>query len=131
MPLRSRPQRRQPQFLGQIAPFGVRRLDQFDLPPALPVLDLFFARDRGVHRPGQFEPDERFDAIAFGEAVEAAIAVLADPLDQVRGDAGVERAVPRAGGDIDAGLEVGVHGWRLGRRWTPDQGGRATGLIRG
>jgi hypothetical protein len=28
----------------------------------------------------------------------------------VRGDAGVGRAVPRACHDIDAGLEVGVHG---------------------
>ena len=63
-----------------------------------------------MHRPGEFEPDERFDAIAFGETVEAAAAVLADALDQVRGDAGVERAVPRAGHDIGAGLEVGVHG---------------------
>lgn len=63
-----------------------------------------------MHRPREFEPDERFDAIAFGEAVEAAVAVLDDALDQVRGNAGVERAVPRAGHDIGAGLEVGVHG---------------------
>ena len=103
-------QRRQPQFLGQIAPIGVRRLDQFDLPLPLPIFDLLFARDRGVHRPGGFEPDERFDAVTFCEAVEAAVAVLADALDQVRGDAGVERAVARAGHDIGAGLEVGVHG---------------------
>jgi hypothetical protein len=63
-----------------------------------------------VHRAGKFEPDERFDAVAFGEAVEAAAPMLADALDQVQGDAGVERAVPRAGGDSDAGREVGVHG---------------------
>ena len=63
-----------------------------------------------MHRPGEFEPDERFDAIAVGEAAEAAVAVLADALDQVRGDAGVKRAMPRAGDDIGAGLEVGVHG---------------------
>lgn len=63
-----------------------------------------------MHRRGEFEPDERLHAIAIGEAVEAAVAVLADALDQVRGDAGVERAVPRARHDIGAGLEVGVHG---------------------
>jgi len=63
-----------------------------------------------VHRPGEFEPDERLHAIAVGEAAEAAVAVLADALDQVRGDAGVERTVARAGHDIGAGLEVGVHG---------------------
>ena len=63
-----------------------------------------------MHRPGEFEPDERLDPIAFGEAIEAAAPMLADALDQMRGDAGVERAVPRAGHDIDAGLEVGVHG---------------------
>ena len=103
-------QRRQPQFLRQIAPIRVCRLDQLNLPPALPVLDLLLARDRGVHRRGEFEPDERFDAIAAGEAAETAVAVLADALDQVRGDAGVERAVPRTRHDIGAGLEVGVHG---------------------
>ena len=48
-----------------------------------------FSRDRGVHRPDEFEPDERLHAIAVGEAAETAVAVLADALDQVRGDAGV------------------------------------------
>lgn len=124
-------QRRQSQFLRQVAPVRIRRLDQLDLPLALPVLDLLLARDRGVHRPGEFEPDERLYAIAVGEAPETSVAVLADALDQVRGDAGVERAVPRARHDIGAGLEVGVHGWRLGRRWPPDQGGRGMGLVCG
>jgi len=105
---------RQSQFLSQIAPIGVRCLDQLDLPLALPILDLLLARDRGVHRPGEFEPDERLHAIAVGEAAETAVAVLADALGQVRGDAGVERPVPRAGHDIGAGLEVGVHGGGLG-----------------
>lgn len=36
--------------------------------------------------------------------------MLADALDQVRGDAGVERAMPRAGHDSGAGLEVGLLG---------------------
>ena len=63
-----------------------------------------------MHRARKVEPDEAFDAIAIGEAAEAAVAVLADALDQMRGNAGVERAVPRAGHDIDAGLKVGVHG---------------------
>ena len=60
-------QRRQSQFFRQITPLRVRRLDHLDLPLALPVLVSLLARDRGVHRPGAFEPDERFDAIAFGE----------------------------------------------------------------
>lgn len=63
-----------------------------------------------MHRPGEFEPDERLDTIAFGEAVEAAALMLDDALDQVRGDAGVECAMPRAGHDSGAGLEVGVYG---------------------
>lgn len=74
-----------------------------------------------MHHPGAFEPDERFDAIAFGEAVETAVAVLGDALDQVRGDAGVERAVPCARRDVDAGGKSACMGWKLGRRWTPDQ----------
>lgn len=120
----SRTQRRQPEFLGQIAPLRIGRLDQLDLPLALPILVSRLARDRGVHRPGEFEPDERFDAIAFGEAVEAAVAVLDDALDQVRGDAGVERAVAGAGHDIDAGLKVGVHG--VEARAAMDPGSRRT-----
>ena len=63
-----------------------------------------------MHRPRKVEPDEAFDAIAIGKAAEAPVAVLADALDQMRGHAGVERAVPRAGHDIDAWLKVGVHG---------------------
>ena len=118
---------RETQFLSQIAPFRVRCLDQVGLPLALPVLDLLLARDRGVHRPGELEPDERFDAIAFGEAVETAVAVLDGALDQVRGDAGVERAVGRAGDYIDAGLEVGVHG--VEARAAMDPGSGVTSLY--
>ena len=77
-----------------------------------------------MHRPGEFEPDERFNAVTFGEAIEAAVAVLADALDQVRGDAGVERAVACAGHDIGAGLEVGVHG--VEARAAMDPGSRRT-----
>ena len=77
-----------------------------------------------MHRPGEFEPDERFDAVSFGETVEAAVAVLADALDQVRGDAGVERAMPRARHDIGAGLKVGVHG--VEARAAMDPGSRHT-----
>jgi hypothetical protein len=63
-----------------------------------------------VHRSRKVELNEAFDAIAIGEAAETAVAVLADALDQMRSNAGVERAVARAGHDIDAGLKVGVHG---------------------
>ncbi len=63
-----------------------------------------------MHHAGEFEPDERFDAVPLGEAIETGAAMLNDTLDQVRGDAGVERAVARAGHDGDAGLKVGVHG---------------------
>lgn len=62
-----------------------------------------------LHRPGEFEPDEQFDAVALGEAVEATFAMLDDPLDQVRGEAGVKRPVPRARHDIGAWLKVAVH----------------------
>src|SRR3546814_11712785 len=96
--------------LAQMEPGRVRLWVCLDLPFPLPIIDLLVARDRVVHRPGEFEPDERLDAVSFGEAVEAAVAMLADALDQVRGDAGVERAVARAGHDRGVGLEVGVHG---------------------
>lgn len=77
-----------------------------------------------MHRRGAFEPDENFDAITFGEAIEAAVAMLADALNQVRGDAGVERAVAGAGHDSGAGLEVGVHG--VEARSAMDPGSRRT-----
>lgn len=94
-----------------------RRFDRRDL-------DLLFAADRGVHRPREFERDERLGACAPGEAVETAVAVLVDALDQVRGDAGVERAVLCAGHDIGAGLKVGVHG--VAARAAMDPGSRRT-----
>lgn len=77
-----------------------------------------------MHRAGEFKPDERFDAVAVGEAAETALAILADALDQVRGDAGVERAVTRAGRDSGAGLEVGVRG--VEARAAMDPGSRRT-----
>jgi len=49
-----------------------------------------------VHRPGEFEPDERFDGLTFGEAAETPVAMLDDALDQMRGDAGLERVPCRA-----------------------------------
>ena len=49
------------------------------------------------HRRVLLEPHEAFDAILLGEAVECALAMLVDALEQVRGDAGVDRAVLAVG----------------------------------
>jgi hypothetical protein len=41
------------------------------------------------------EPHEALDAVRPGDAVEQALAVLVDALEQVRGDAGVDGGVRR------------------------------------
>ena len=57
----------------------------------------------------EFEPDEHFCAVLACEAVGEAFAVLVHSLNQVRGNAGVYRAVAARGDDVDAGLEFALH----------------------
>lgn len=56
-----------------------------------------------------FEPDEQLDSIFTREAANDTVAVLVDAGKQVRGHAGVKRAVSLRGQEIDRGLKVLVH----------------------
>ena len=105
----SRLQGRKPQALRQVAPAEVVALDRFQLPAAEPFLDALFAHDGVLHGRLLLEPDEAFDRVLAGEAVEGALAVLVDALEEVRGDARVDRAVLAVGEEVDCGLEVRVH----------------------
>lgn len=73
----------------------------------------------------RLEPDEALAAVAPGEAVGCALAMLPGALRQVRGDAGVDRAVFARGHDVYGGL---LHGGvrlsvRVGRGTLPVVGG--------
>ena len=112
---------RQPKRNRQILPVRVVTFNQGDFPVAQPAFDSLFARDRGLHRFGRFEPDQTRDVVLFREAVEGSIAVLDDAADQIRRRAGVERAVMAAGEDVDERITLSHAGY-LAAPWAPAQG---------
>ena len=104
----------------QIAPSRVRLFDQVELVGAWPSLDALLAGDCGSHGIGGIEPDEARDTVAFGKAAERTFSMLDDAADQVRCHADVQRAVPTARQDVDAGLpfsHLGQSAWS----WMPGQ----------
>jgi hypothetical protein len=55
------------------------------------------------------EPHQPLDAMLAGEAGHRALAVLMDALDQIGGDAGVDRAVAPVCQQIHRRLEFALH----------------------
>lgn len=64
------------QFRIEVPPVRVQRLDQRLLLCAGAGLDLLLAQDRAFHRFVRLEPDEALAAVAPGEAVGGALAML-------------------------------------------------------
>src|SRR4249920_2361402 len=85
-------------------PVRVRLFDQTDFPFPLPSLDRFLSADGRIHRSVLLKPDEEVDAIFSRESFHATFLVLPDALDQVRGYAYVQGAVPPARHDVDTRL---------------------------
>jgi hypothetical protein len=73
----------------KVKPLRVLRLDQFDLPRALPFFDLLFAAKRRFPIVVSFVPDKPIDTIFGGEARNRFRLVFPDTLRQIGGDAGV------------------------------------------
>jgi len=101
----------------EVAPFRVRAVDEVDLPVAVPAFQLLFTRNGAFHVTEHFEVNEAIDIVARGEAGRATIAVLADPLHQVRRNTNVEGAVVPAGEDVDARVPFVRHGSDDAARW--------------
>ena len=81
----------------EIVPAGVGSHDQARFIGALPLLDLFFARDGCQNSVVALEIDEAVQRVFFRETVNGAGAMLMDAANEVDGDAGVERAVGAVG----------------------------------
>ena len=95
-------------MIGDVVPVGIGTLDEVEFPFPWPVLDHLFARDGVGDEVVFLEPDERFDAVASGEAGCQVALVLIEAARQIGGDAGVERAVPLRCEDVDVALHASI-----------------------
>lgn len=113
----ARSQRWQTQPHRQIVPIAVLVIHQIDLPLPMPAFELFFAPNRAFHVAKHLEVDQPVNPVSRGKAGYGASTMLPQPLEQTGGDADVERAVGRAGEDVDAGLALLAHGFGCAAQW--------------
>ena len=88
----------------EVFPIWVGAFDQCDFFRPGTSFKLFLSADRVQHGGVDFKIDQRVDAILPGETRGQVIFVLIDTLNDVRGNAHVERAARLACQDVDSGL---------------------------
>lgn len=88
----------------QIPPVWIGRLDELQLPHALPSLERLLPADCGCHRGMLFVPDEVVHAVLSRKAFGHIVSMLPDAFDEVSGHTDVERASHAARDDVDTGL---------------------------
>src|SRR5579864_5589241 len=81
------------ELIVKIVPTWVGCENQAYFPGSWPVLHVVLALDRGLNVRVVLDIDEPFQSIAFGEAVDHALAVLPDAAREVIGHPGVQRTV--------------------------------------
>ena len=113
--------RRQAQSHRQVHPLRVLGVDQVDLPLPMPVLELLLPGNGVFHVAEHLEVDEPVDLVAAGEARQQPLAMLDKPLEQVRSDPDVDRAVVPAREEIDARIALLRHGSERAAKWTLKQ----------
>src|SRR5258708_33869897 len=86
--------------------------DETDLPGTWPVLQIFLALDRGADVVVTLGEDEALQAVALGEAVGRALAVLPGAAREVAGDADIDRAVGAVRHNVDPSTPHEIE-WRL------------------
>ena len=101
-----------------ILPERISGLDQRNLPVASPRLQLLLARDCTGHVVRHLEMDQALHAMALGETFDLSRAMLLEPRHQIARNADVQRAMPAASQNIDAG--VAAHDLSL-REWMLNQ----------
>ena len=116
-----RSKRWQPQPYGKIDPVRIGRVDEIDLPLAVPALQLLFAKDGWLHLPEQFVVNQAVNVAAAGESRELGIAVLPQAREQVGRHTNVERTVQAAREDIDARKTLLPHRIEFAAEWTLKQ----------
>ncbi len=75
----------------EVLPIGIVPLDEVDLPVTQILLERLLPTDGVSHRFVRLVPDEPFQPVPLGEARKPPLFVLADPREQLAGDADVER----------------------------------------
>ena len=117
----ARSQRWQANAHRKVSPFGIRVVDQIDLPRSVPALELFLALDGADHVSEHFEINQPVDRVSCGVSGQGVVPVLPHPAEQVGGDSNIQRSVVPACEDIDAGVAFLSHGSELAARWTLKQ----------
>ena len=92
------------QFIVEVTPLWVFRLNQVDFPCPSPFLNTFFTDDGTLHSVVKLGVNKLMHAVGFGETLRAAVAMLPNTACKVTGDADIERSIPLCREDVDTGL---------------------------
>ena len=77
----------------QIHPMRIFGINQINLPRPMPILQLFFARNRGLHRAKNLKMHQSVNCIFGGVSRRHTAPMLRKPLEQIRGYADIKRAI--------------------------------------
>jgi hypothetical protein len=88
----------------QIFPLRVHLIDEPQLPCAIPLLQLFLARNCGQWCCSDFVPHQLMDIVLFGEALDGVGFVFPYAANEIICNADVECAVAFTGKDVDVEL---------------------------
>ena len=113
--------RRQTQPNRQIHPMRIFGVNQIYFPSAVPILQLFFARNRHLHRAKNFKMHQPVNGIFRSMTRRHAAAMLRKPLQQVGRDADVQRSIMLACNYVYAGRFFISHALESAAKWTLKQ----------
>ena len=105
----------------KIRPNRIPFVDQIDLPRPMPIFQLFLARNRTLHVAKHLKMHEAVNAIFGSKTGRRIVSMLPDARHKVGRHSNIQRAIKRAGKDIDARLLFFSHGRSLAAKWTLKQ----------
>ena len=113
--------RRETQPNRQIHPIRIFGVKQIDFPSPMPILQLFFTRNRGLHRAKNLKMHQPVNRIFGRMSWRHAAPMLRKPFEQVRGDADVQRSVKLACKYVYTGSFFISHALDSAAKWTLKQ----------
>ena len=113
--------RRKTQLHRQVPPFPVLGIDQLDLALTMPLLELLPAQDDRLHLAEHLAVNQTVDPVSPNEAGEQPFTILHKPLEQVRRDADVDRAVVPVRKQVDASVSLFAQASGRAEEWTLKQ----------
>ena len=115
------PNRRQTQSHRKINPMRIFSIDKVDLPRAMPVFQLFFARNGGLHGSEDLKMDKAIYRVFGSVAWRQFAPMLRKAFQKVRGSSNIQRAVVLTGKNIHARLFFLSHPRSIAAKWTLKQ----------